>query len=589
MKRYLLIGTSFFLFAMLCFLALGVRTVPDNFVDAVTVDGVADLSDVDFAGDVASLGPECFTHYPDQLLAPGEDGGETGDWAAPTGTARVTLRLPDGVYAFSQTAPDHALRLFADGRVVAAWGTVGATADESRAMAGTLQGAFAVRGGEVDLSFQHSGFVRHYGAPTAYVGSVENIGLQLSRLVMRDVLFAACLLTACLLFLGMFLLYGRKAQFLFFSLCCGCLALYSLVTGSVPLSLVWPVDAVFAARVEYLAVWCAAFAFFAYLDALFPGVFHRAARIAALVVMGIFGASIIFLFPWEFTPLRTVYLAIQILLMLYVAVMLLWRVHRPRGEQALVLAAALLLMLTAALEESLLRWVLPYWYGTGFLTATAMVAMVLLNMVALAMNALRSEQDLEDARRLEETLQQSNRSLDLLNRLQQTFMQTISHELHTPLGILSGHAQLSAQILREGGDIADIPRRLDAITQEANRLSALSSRLMDETPAPGGGDGLSEPNEAARRCAELMEPLLQKRKNKLRTMLAPDAPDTNMDTASLTQILLNLLTNANSHTKKSMIEVGTKAEDGGALLWVKDNGSGIAPELLPHIFERGAR
>ncbi len=62
------------------------------------------------------------------------------------------------------------------------------------------------------------------------------------------------------------------------------------------------------------------------------------------------------------------------------------------------------------------------------------------------------------------------------------------------------------------------------------------------------------------------------------------------DAPRLTQVLTNLLANARTHTPAgTTVTVGLARGDGGARLTVADDGPGIAPDLLPHVFERFAR
>ena len=55
----------------------------------------------------------------------------------------------------------------------------------------------------------------------------------------------------------------------------------------------------------------------------------------------------------------------------------------------------------------------------------------------------------------------------------------------------------------------------------------------------------------------------------------------------LLQVLINLVVNANRHTEKGMISVEAEDDGPAVALRVRDNGKGIAPEVLPHIFEKG--
>jgi signal transduction histidine kinase len=59
------------------------------------------------------------------------------------------------------------------------------------------------------------------------------------------------------------------------------------------------------------------------------------------------------------------------------------------------------------------------------------------------------------------------------------------------------------------------------------------------------------------------------------------------DSERMAQVITNLLTNAVNYTPAGgEVEISTKVENGAALLMIADNGPGIAPEHLPHIFDR---
>lgn len=506
MKRYILGSVGFFCLVMFCFAALGLQTIPRNLIYVESEHGEVDLLHVDFEKDVVELRPALFAHYPEQLLQPEETGVTGGELTTPYGTRRIRLRLPpDQAYAVSMTCPDFAFRIMADGREIASMGTVGTTAAESHALAGTVYGAFTPKDEETELSFWYAGFVRGYGPPGMYLGTVENIAKQQTGLVLRNVLYAGAMLTACLLFLGMFLFFGRKRQFFYFAGCCLALCLYALVTESIPLTLLFPLDAVIIARLEYLAVWIGMFFLFAYIQEVFQGVFHRVALWAGGAVLATYVAAILLLAPRQFTAMRVAFTVCAGILILYAVLCLLIRARRLKPEQKLVLIAAVMLITVGFAEKAVLRWVLPYWIGNGFLSATAMIGMIFLNMIALSIYAMRAENERDEALRMEKALAESNRSLDRLNQLQREFLQTASHELRTPLAVMSGHAQLSAKKLRMGLPAEDIPRQMDVITREADRLSRLVSHMLErEVLGAKEQSAICDVSPILRHCAELL-------------------------------------------------------------------------------------
>ena len=80
--------------------------------------------------------------------------------------------------------------------------------------------------------------------------------------------------------------------------------------------------------------------------------------------------------------------------------------------------------------------------------------------------------------------------------------------------------------------------------------------------------------------------VLQKRGNELKTEVA-DGLTVFGDTDLLSQVMANLIQNANAHTENGGILLSAVRDGGTIIITVRDNGSGISPELLPRVFERG--
>jgi len=588
-KKYIFGGIGFFFLASFCFIAFGLQAVPQNYLHPNSENGVIDLTGVDFESEIVMIYPGRFIHYPLQLLEPGEVGAAGDESVVPYGTYRITLLLPVGdVYAASQTANDMALRTMADGKIIGSWGTVGTTMEESYAMAGTLLSAFSVTTPESELAYQYSGFVRHYRPPSVYLGSVEQIAAQQQRLALRDMLFAGCMLTAMLLFLGMYIFFGRKRQYLFFSLCCLGLMVNIITRGVMLATLLWPLGSVAVARIEYLSNNLTALMFFCYTDSVFKGVFHKAAYRIGTIFIGLSTTCILFLHPYAFTQMRVIFTAIIAAMCLYCCLMLVIRIRKPLPEQALLLISVLLLVVVVLLEQFVLRWVLPYRLGNGFPTSCAMVGAVFLNMIALSFYAMRAEWERDEARQRQRELDENNRILDRLGRMKTEFLANMSHEMKTPLTVISANAQLSKELLRRGEPEHEIVQNLDVIHKEAKRLARMASETLTLSNMRESRIGFSsvDMRTLLEKTAEVYRSSLEKQGNVLAVNLPGAIPPIYGSADQLAQVMLNLLSNANAHTHGGQITVSAATEDGSISVTVSDNGAGISQNLLPDVFAR---
>ena len=169
---------------------------------------------------------------------------------------------------------------------------------------------------------------------------------------------------------------------------------------------------------------------------------------------------------------------------------------------------------------------------------------------------------------------------------QARFTADAAHELRTPVAIILSQAQ---RVLTRERDPATYQRTLEACVSAARRLNQLTESML--TLATHDGDAISVKHEPcdlaviARETAEPLQPLAEERHIALELNLAP-APCTG-DALRLSQIVLNLLSNALDHTPDGgRISLRTTTDSDQSLFTITDNGSGIAEEHLPRIFDR---
>jgi signal transduction histidine kinase len=176
-------------------------------------------------------------------------------------------------------------------------------------------------------------------------------------------------------------------------------------------------------------------------------------------------------------------------------------------------------------------------------------------------------------------------SAEAQNRAKDLLLATVSHDLRNPLNAIGG----AAKLLRAAQPHAKAERWLDVI----ERSAALQQRLIDDLLELGrfafGTMELRSSCVALRAVVELaVESSLQEigRKKLEVTTALQDVPEVWADRERLQQLVNNLVGNAVKFTPEHG-RVSIRLEHGGGhvRLVVRDTGSGIAPEFLPHVFE----
>jgi signal transduction histidine kinase len=205
------------------------------------------------------------------------------------------------------------------------------------------------------------------------------------------------------------------------------------------------------------------------------------------------------------------------------------------------------------------------------------------------------------AGRLEETvteLRSARLQAEDALRSRQELMANVSHELRTPLAIL--HAHLESLEVRErvasgvpgSGEVPVPETTLDALRQETERLGTLIDDLFALSRTQSGGLQVErrpvDVGAVVDEVARVMRPLAEREGAiTLSVDVPPGLPPALTDPDRLNQIVTNLVRNAIRHTPEGgIIALSVRRAGDRLALAVADTGEGIAPEHLPHVFER---
>ncbi len=186
--------------------------------------------------------------------------------------------------------------------------------------------------------------------------------------------------------------------------------------------------------------------------------------------------------------------------------------------------------------------------------------------------------------------QKARAEAEAATRAKDEFLALVSHELRSPLNAIYGWTHMLSNMPPDAGPELT-QRALDAIQHNAQAQLELIEDLLDTARIANGKLRLSirtvDLHLLAESALDSVRPAAEAKKIELKTRYRSDVQQIDADPDRLRQVIWNLLSNAVKFTPEGgSIELSVKDADGYVEMTVQDSGEGIAPELLPHIFER---
>ena len=174
-----------------------------------------------------------------------------------------------------------------------------------------------------------------------------------------------------------------------------------------------------------------------------------------------------------------------------------------------------------------------------------------------------------------------------LETIRRDFVANVSHELKTPLTVISGFAET---LLDHDLSVTQRQQFVGTIQTNVVRMQRIVDDLLDLARYESGGwvpNPVSvDVSAAAAEALALVQGEATRKKLDLRATIAPGAERATADPTALRQILQNLVENAVRYTPTGSVTVFTEPKENGTVVGVRDTGIGIPREHLPRIFER---
>ena len=166
---------------------------------------------------------------------------------------------------------------------------------------------------------------------------------------------------------------------------------------------------------------------------------------------------------------------------------------------------------------------------------------------------------------------------------QKWFFQNVSHELKTPMMAVQGCAEgIHTGVLDPVGASGIILEETEQMSELVEELLALS-RL--ESGQANAEFHLTDVRELLYDCLRSTEQLAEQKNLRISLRFDETPVLVNCDEVQLRRAFTNIITNALRYAKEE-IQIECKADRGKAVVRIRDDGDGIEPKLLPHIFDR---
>jgi signal transduction histidine kinase len=318
---------------------------------------------------------------------------------------------------------------------------------------------------------------------------------------------------------------------------------------------------------------------------LFPKLYHKLIAHCYLVLCGLFALSTFILDTKAYSAMLIGFQIPSVIFIIYTIIRFAMTLKDGGMKKLLGFLGVSLLCIFAINDLFYYRGVtfIGLFGGQIFTTPVGMLFFTFCYALIVSMEYAETERAMMEARENEHRLAGERAVLERLNMLKTDLMRTISHEMRTPLAVIMGFAEITAEDARRRGAGETLAGNLVAIAAEAGRMADMMEEMRQLALAKEyHKDRLPVDLSAViYRIAGLYAKVLERSNTALEITVSDNLPLVPGSESELTQVIFNLVRNADTHTENGVVSIYSEFAEGFVKVTVSDTGAGIPPELLP--------
>ncbi|MDR1538171.1 MAG: HAMP domain-containing histidine kinase [Clostridiales bacterium] len=187
-------------------------------------------------------------------------------------------------------------------------------------------------------------------------------------------------------------------------------------------------------------------------------------------------------------------------------------------------------------------------------------------------------------------LDEQNLRLEQASQMKTELFANVSHEMKTPLTVISVHIQRAEKLfeLARQGDDEKIKESFTLVQEEVMRMARLVNNAL-RLSSMQNSDGIAPLDLGAliQTTGDAYRALIEKDGTDLIIDVQNELPKIRGNADAMVQVVSNLLSNSIAKTKNGHIRIHAECRNKAIVVTVTDDGEGIAPELMARVFERG--